>query len=153
MTSFILYLGSYPIHWGTKKQLTVSRSSTEIEYRALATSAAEMTWVQMLLRDLHVFLHDIPTLWCDNISAMSMASNPLFHARTKHIEIDYHFVREKVTKKDLAVAFVPTDEQIADIFTKSLSSSRFQTLRHKLMVVSPPISLQGCNSQKIQTAP
>ena len=86
-------------------------------------------------------------IWCDNILTLSLSSNPLFHARTKHIEIDYHFVREKVINKDLAVSFVPSEDQLADIFTKSLSSNRFLTLKTKLMVISPPISLQGSNRQ------
>ena len=143
ITGFVLYLNTNPIHWGTNNQPTVSRSSIEAEYRALATSAAEMTWVHILLCELHMFLFEIPTLRCDNCSAISLASNPLFHARTKHSELDYHFVREKVTEKDLVVAFVTSEEQTADIFTKSLPFTRFHSLKNKLMVVSPPISLQG----------
>ena len=83
-----------PITWFAKKQATVSRSSIEAEYRALASSAAKLCQIHMLLKDVGVFLHKPPILWCDNISALAIASNLVFHACTKHIEVDYHFVRE-----------------------------------------------------------
>ena len=92
--SFIVYLGSNPIAWSAKKQLTVSRSSTEFEYRALASTAAELCWIRQVLRDLGIFLALPPKIWCDNVSALAIASNPVFHARTKHIEVNYHFIHE-----------------------------------------------------------
>ena len=79
----------------------------------------------MLLRDLGIFLSNPPLLWCDNVSALAIASNPVFHARTKHIEVDYHFVCEKVLRKDLLVKFISSNDKLVDIFTKGLSSSRF----------------------------
>jgi hypothetical protein len=80
---------------------------------------------------------------CDNISALVLASNPVFHAKTKHIEVDYHFVREKVLNRDILIKFISTHDQVADIFTNGLSSVRFFFLKSKLMVVSPPIILRG----------
>lgn len=83
--------------WCSKKQSTVDRSYIEVEYRSLAQRTAEISWLCMLLRDLCNFLPShIPTLWCDNISAISLTFNPVFHPRTKHIEVDYHHVRDKV---------------------------------------------------------
>uniref|UniRef100_A0A2N9GLJ4 Reverse transcriptase Ty1/copia-type domain-containing protein n=1 Tax=Fagus sylvatica TaxID=28930 RepID=A0A2N9GLJ4_FAGSY len=82
----LVYLGSNPITWSAKKQATVSRSSTESEYRALATASAEVCWLRTLLKDLGIYLSQPPILWCDNVSALAIASNPVFHARTKHIE-------------------------------------------------------------------
>ena len=97
----LVYLGHNPITWSVKKQLTVSRSSTEAEYKALASASAELCWLCALIKDLGIYLYDPPILWCDNVSALAIASNPVFHARTKHIEVDFHFVKERVVRKDL----------------------------------------------------
>ena len=91
-TGLIVFLGHNPIMWQSKKQPTVSRSSTEAEYRALANCTADLAWVRMVLKDLGIFLRCPPTIWCDNLSALALASNPVFHARTKHVEVDYHFI-------------------------------------------------------------
>ena len=80
--------------------------------------------------------------WCDNVSTLALASNPIFHARTKHVEVDYHYIQEKVLSKELKVHFISTLDQLADIFTKALSSPRFLDLAHKLMGV-PPLILRG----------
>lgn len=95
IAGFIVFLESNPISWSSKKQTTVSRSSLEAEYRALATIAAEMHWLRTLFKDLHLPLPYIPTLWCDNASAIALNSYPVFHARTKHIEVNFHFIRER----------------------------------------------------------
>jgi hypothetical protein len=142
-TGFAIFLGSNLVSWSAKKQPIVSRSSTEAEYRALALTTAEMFWLRMLLKDIHVTLLATPTIWCDNVSALALATNPVYHARTKHIEVDYHFVREKVLNQDILLKFISTDDQIADVFTKGLGSARFMYLRLKLMVISSPISLRG----------
>jgi hypothetical protein len=89
------------VSWSAKKQPVVSRSSTESEYRAMAFVIAELYWLRMLLCDLRVPISSPPILWCDNLGAISLASNPVYHARTKHIEVDYHFIREKVVSKDI----------------------------------------------------
>ncbi|KAM1243720.1 hypothetical protein ACFX2G_035943 [Malus domestica] len=140
---FCIFLGSSIISWSAKKQPTVARSSTEAEYRSLANTAAELSWISKLLVDIGYSPPCSPQLWCDNISAISLAKNPIFHARTKHVEIDYHYIREKVLAKQLDVRFVCTQDQVADIFTKSLSKSRFTFLRHKLSLRVPPFSLRG----------
>uniref|UniRef100_A0A2N9GHZ2 Integrase catalytic domain-containing protein n=1 Tax=Fagus sylvatica TaxID=28930 RepID=A0A2N9GHZ2_FAGSY len=142
-SGFLIYLGSNAITWSAKKQPTVSRSSTESEYRALAFASAELCWVRTLLKDLGIYIRDPPILWCDNVSALAIASNPVFHARTKHIEVDFHFVRERVLRKDLTVKFVSTVDQLADIFTKSLSTHRFLDLRNNLTVPVPVRELEG----------
>jgi hypothetical protein len=142
-TGFAVFLGDCLIAWSAKKQVVVSRSSTEAEYRSLSITTAELFLLCMLFKELHIPLNVPPVLWCDNLNALALASNPVFHARTKHIEVDFHFVREKVLNKDIHIKFISTHDQVADIFTKGLTSSRFLTLRSKLMVIPPPISLQG----------
>ena len=136
-TGITVFLGDNPITWTFKKQHTVSRSSTEAEYRALASGAAELAWLRQVLCDLGVVLPTAPTLWCDNTSAIALASNLVFHSRTKHIEVDYHFVRERVVRGDLHLQFISTDDQLADLFTKPLSTIRFQRLISKLMFSAP----------------
>ncbi|XP_015158295.1 uncharacterized mitochondrial protein AtMg00810-like [Solanum tuberosum] len=120
-TGYSIYIGANCISWTSKKQSTVARSSAEAEYRALASIAATMTWIIYLLHDLEVFLRSVPTLYYDNMSALYMTVNPVMHARTKHVEIDYHFVREKVVRGQLLTQFVRSKDQLADIHTKSLT--------------------------------
>ncbi|KAK9077447.1 hypothetical protein SSX86_005784 [Deinandra increscens subsp. villosa] len=129
---YAIYLGSNLVSWSARKQKTVSRSSTEAEYKALADTVAEITWLRSLLRELRVKVSAAPVLWCDNLGATYLTVNPIFHARTKHVEVDYHFVREQVARGNLRVHFISTDDQIADVFTKPLTSQRFASLRSKL---------------------
>ena len=126
-TGLIVFLGSNPVSWTSKKQQTVSRSSTEAEYRALSTTSAELDWVQQLLQFLGIKLSQPPVLFCDNLSAIALSFNPIQHQRTKHIEVDVHFVRERVSNNQLIVQFVSSQEQAADILTKGLSSPLFHT--------------------------
>ncbi|KAD3067125.1 hypothetical protein E3N88_35005 [Mikania micrantha] len=135
---FAIYLGSNLVSWIAQKQRTVSRSSTESEYKALADTVAELIWLKALLRELGIAKNYSPTLWCDNLGATYLSANPVFHARTKHVEVDYHFVREQVAQGNLHIKFIATNDQIADVFTKPLSSQRFHFLRSKLQVVPRP---------------
>ncbi|XP_019200092.1 PREDICTED: uncharacterized protein LOC109193692 [Ipomoea nil] len=137
---YAVFLGPNLVSWTSRKQRTVARSSTEAEYKSLADVAAEVTWVQSLLRELGLLSPTIPVFWCDNLGATYLCANPVFHARTKHVEVDYHFVRDKVSTGALKVNFVSTNDQLADIFTKPLSSARFGDLRCKLGVVPCPAS-------------
>jgi hypothetical protein len=139
---YCVYLGTNLISWSSKTQRTVSRSSTEAEYRQLAYTAVEISWLRSLFKDLQLSL-TCPKIWCDNISSISLASNPLFHARTRHLEVDYHYVREKVIRRELDVDYICTQDQLADIFTKGLSPARFRSLVSKLPVLPRPLSLRG----------
>ena len=93
---FAIFLGDNLVSWTARKQATVSRSSTEAEYKALANATAEVMWVQKLLTELRIDHPLAARLWCDNLGAKYLSANLVFHARTKHIEIDFHFVRERV---------------------------------------------------------
>ncbi|KAI5337357.1 hypothetical protein L3X38_016628 [Prunus dulcis] len=121
---------------------TVSRSSTEAEYRALANTAAKIRWFGYLFRELGIPLRSAPCIYVDNISAIYMAANPIFHAHTRHIEIDYHFVRELVARKALHTLYVPSSHQLADIFTKGLNRDRFSLLKSKLNLRVAPLRLR-----------
>ena len=141
-TRELVFLGSSPISWSSKKQPTVSRSSTEAKYHALASTVVELAWLRTLFRELRLFLPHIPILWCDNISAIALASNPIFHSQTKHIEVDYHYVRSCVLRRDLGVKFISSRDNFADIFTKPLPGPSFLLLRDKLLANSTS-SLKG----------
>ena len=136
--AYCVYLGNNLISWGCKQQKIVARSSTEAEYKALANAIAQIQWIKSLLTDLCVPIVHSPILWCDNIEATYLTSNPLFHACTKHIEIDFHYVRDQVLRGQLHVQFVSTKDQYADALTKSLPSSRFLLLHDNLKVHSLP---------------
>jgi histone deacetylase 1/2 len=120
------------IAWSARKQATVSRSSTESEYKALANATAELIWVQSLLGELGVQQFRAPVLWCDNIGATYLSANQVFHARTKHIEVDFHFVRERVCRKQLEIRFISSNDQVADVFTKPLPLPAFQWCKRNL---------------------
>ncbi|CAL2259563.1 unnamed protein product [Prunus armeniaca] len=141
-TGYCVFLRSNLISWSAKKQRTVSRSSAEAEYRALAYACADTIWIQGLLCELQFPLHQPVLLNCDNLSATYMAANPVFHARTKHVALDYHFVRERVASGNHKVSFIPSAAQLADVFTKGLPTNRFARLVSKL-VSPPPPSLWG----------
>ncbi|KAJ9566142.1 hypothetical protein OSB04_002108 [Centaurea solstitialis] len=141
-TGYCVFLGSNLISWSSKKQHTVARSTTEAEYRALAHAAAELKWICSLIGELRVTLPSAPTLWCDNLGATYLAANPVFHQRTKHLEIDLHFIRDMVLTRTLCVKYVPTNSLIADVLTKGLTSARFVRLKSKLHII-PNVKLEG----------
>jgi hypothetical protein len=93
---FAVFIGPNLISWCAKKQKIVSHSSTKVEYKLMADTTAEIMWVQSILRELCVLCPRSAQLWCDNMGAKYIASNPIFHGRMKHVEIDYHFVRDRV---------------------------------------------------------
>ena len=133
---YAVFFGSNLIAWSARKQATVSRSSTEAEYKAVANATAEIIWVQSLLQELGLSQPQPPILWCDNIGATYLSANPVFHARMKHIEVDYHFVRERVSQKQLQIKFISSKDQLADIFTKPLPLPQFEACRRNLTLLS-----------------
>ena len=142
-SGYAIFMGDNLISWTSKKQTTVSRSSAESEYRALALTAAEVKWLLNILHDLRIQLPAQPTLLCDNTSAIFMTRNPVAQRRSRHIDIDVHFVRELVCNGILTIKHVPSTLQIADIFTKSPSKSLFLLFRSKLRVFPTTLNLRG----------
>ncbi|KAK9224404.1 hypothetical protein WN943_009437 [Citrus x changshan-huyou] len=141
--AYCIYLGNNLISWSSKKQSVVIRSSAESKYRALAAASAELTWLQYLFTELGINCTDKPTIWCDNVSATELARNPVYHSRTKYIEIYMHFIRNKVVAGELRIQYVPSEEQVADIMTKPLSFVKFNYLRSKLNAHLCLLSLRG----------
>ena len=129
---FAVFLETNLISWSTRKQATVSRSSTEAEYKALANATAEVMWIQTLLYELGVKTPRAARLWCDNLGATYLSANHILHACTKKIEVDFHFVRERVTRKLLDIKFFPTGDQLADGFTKPLTMRRLDDFKYNL---------------------
>lgn len=95
-----------------------------------------MIWIEALLKELGVQDNQISSLWCDNLGATYVSANPVFHARAKHVEIDFHFVRERVARKQLDIRFIPSNDQLANGFTKPLSTQKFEEFRNNLNLVS-----------------
>jgi len=105
MGGYLVFFGQTPISWKSGKQRTVACSSTEAEYKALADGTAEVIRLQYLLTDLQIPSASAPIIWCDNLGATYVSVNPVFHACTKHVEVDYHFVRDRIAKKEIQICF------------------------------------------------
>ncbi|CAL1400026.1 unnamed protein product [Linum trigynum] len=132
MTGYYIKLATAPVSWRAKKQRVVSRSYAEAEYRAMASTTSEVLWLRFLLGELRVPQRSPTVLYCDNQAALHISANPVFHERTKHVEMDCYFVRERVASSDIQPRKVHTSSQLADIFTKALGTKQFHFLLSKL---------------------
>ncbi|KAI3681369.1 hypothetical protein L6452_36163 [Arctium lappa] len=124
-------LGGKLVSWTSKKQNSVSTSTAEAEYVAAGSCSSQILWMRNQLLDYDLQLSKIP-IYCDSTSAIAIANNPVLHSKTKHIEIRYHFIRDHVMNGDIELHFIPTDFQLADIFTKPLDETRFNFLISEL---------------------
>ncbi|GKE48654.1 ribonuclease H-like domain-containing protein [Tanacetum coccineum] len=142
-SGYCVFLGNNLLSWFAKRQPTLSRSSAKAEYRGVANAVAETCWLRNLLRELHSLLSSSMLVYCDNVSAVYLSCNPVQHQRTKHIEIDIHFVRDLVDAGHVRVLHVPSRYQFTDIFTKGLPSVLFEEFRSSLSVRCPPAPTAG----------
>ena len=129
---YVTYVGGNLVTWRSQKQSIMSRSSAEAEYRAMADTTAEMMWLRSLLTELGFPPEGPMQMYCDNMAATFIASNATFHMRTKHIEIDCHFIRQYVVNGTICTSHVASSHQLADIFTKALPGPAYETIGSKL---------------------
>nr|GEX79533.1 retrovirus-related Pol polyprotein from transposon TNT 1-94 [Tanacetum cinerariifolium] len=121
------FLGGKLVCWSAKKQQSIAMSSAEVEYVAVARCCANILWIKIQLTDYDIIYEKVP-IFCDNTNAITISNNPVLHSRTKHIDIKYHFIRDHILKGDIELHFIPTQYQLADIFTKSLNEPTFQKI-------------------------
>jgi hypothetical protein len=133
-SGYCVFLGDTLVSWSSKRQTVVSRSSAEVEYRGVANAKVECRWLRHLLQELYVDVQKAIVIYCDNVSAVYLSHDPVHHRRTKHVEIDIHFVRELVALDELRIVYVPTDLQYADIMTKGLPQAIFDKFKTSLHV-------------------
>jgi len=138
-----VFLGDSLISWKSKKQPTISRSSAKAEYRALATTSCELQWLVYLLKDFHIS-HSKPALmYTDNKPALEIASNPVHHEHTKHIQLDCHLIREKLQDGLLTIIHIPSRFQLADALTKPLGCLTLTPILSKMGMVNIHSHLEG----------
>lgn len=140
---YIVYLGSHPTVWSSKKQKTVAQSSTEAKYRSVADTTSELRWVAQLMNELGISPSSQPVIDSDNVGATYLSVNPVFHSRMKHVALDYHFVRQLVQSRFLRVIHVSSKDQLANVLTKPLSRPRLEDLNYKLGLSTGRLSCGG----------
>ncbi|KAK4369879.1 hypothetical protein RND71_009354 [Anisodus tanguticus] len=137
-SGYCIFLGNNLVSWSAKRQSTLFRSSAEAEYRGVANVVSESCWLRNLLLELHCPIQKATLVYCDNVSVIYLSGNPVQHQRTTHIEMDIHFVREKVARGQVRVCHVPSGYHIAYIFTKGLPSVFFEYFKDSLSIRRPP---------------
>ena len=133
-SGFCVYLGDALVSWSSKRQAIVSRSSAKAEYRGVANAVPECVWLRQLLGELCAPVTTATLVFCDNVSSVYLSANPVHHRRTKHVELDIHFVRERVALGEFRVLHIPTKQQLADVMTKGLPKDVFLQFRSSLCV-------------------
>jgi hypothetical protein len=149
-SGFMFSFRSGDISWNNKKQPTIALSSIEAKYRGAAIVACEVVWLQKLLSDLGQLVDAHVVIYCDNINSILLANNPVYHAKIKHIEVHYHFIRENVLAKEINLIHVNTENQVVDIFTKALGTYKLKNFRRMLWCTKSGFEFEGeCREFKL----
>ncbi|KAJ0821711.1 putative RNA-directed DNA polymerase [Helianthus annuus] len=127
--------GSGAIAWQSKKQRVVALSSTEAEYIALSMAGCQALWLKGILNDLKFNMECPPVIFCDNKSTINLAKDPVYHGKSKHIRVKYHFIRDLIKNDEIEISFCSTKDQAADIFTKALQPKDFHHFKRLLHIV------------------
>jgi hypothetical protein len=128
VSGYVFYLSGGVVSWSSKKQTSVALSSTEAEYMALAHATQEAVWLRSLLHELGFQESSPTTIFEDNQSSIALAKNPVFHPRTKHVRIKYHFTRDKIDTNEIRLEYIPSERMVADALTKALPRPKFADL-------------------------
>jgi hypothetical protein len=131
---YVFSLGSGPVTWAYKKQQAITLSSAEEEYQASVNASQEALWLRQILLEFGFQHQHLTSLWCDNLSAIKIAKDPVQHQHSKHIELHMHFIKKLIHDQIIELLFCPTEDQVADIFTKSITEAKFSKLRSMLGV-------------------
>ncbi|TXG53900.1 hypothetical protein EZV62_019156 [Acer yangbiense] len=142
---YVFSLGSGVFSWLSKKQQSVAQSLAEVEYVSASNAASQAIWLRRILEDIGEKQEEATEIFCDNKSAIAMAKNPCFHSKTRHINIKHHFVREAIEEEEINLSYVRSEEQLADILTKALSTTNFQQQRMALGVQEQHIKGENVN--------
>ena len=132
-TGWVFMLGGGAVSWGSKLQPTVALSSSEAEYMAASAAVQEAVHMRSLLSSLDMEQHGAIKIYEDNQGCIALSENPVMHRRTKHIDIRYHFIRERVESGEVKLCYVPTEQQLADLLTKPLGRQQVSRLRERIM--------------------
>lgn len=143
ITGYCMFIGSSLISWKSKKQNIISRSSTKAEYGALASLTCEIQYLQYLFQDLKIKFSNHALVFCDSKFAIYLAHNPIFHERSKHIELDYHVIREKIQSQLIHLLHIPNNSQIADMFTKLYTFQFYFIFCPSWIYVQSIVQLEG----------
>jgi Reverse transcriptase (RNA-dependent DNA polymerase) len=135
-SGYCAFVGGNLVSWRSKKQNMMARSTAEAEYRAMAHGVSEWLWLRRLLLELGLFEDKPIMMYCDNKTAINIANNPVQHDKTKHVEIDRHFIKDKLDEGIVCMPFVRTKEKIADVFTKGLSITDFSNVIDKMSMIN-----------------
>ncbi|XP_073312382.1 secreted RxLR effector protein 161-like [Primulina huaijiensis] len=133
-SGYIFCLGPKVIAWSSKKQKTVALSSAKAEYIATTEAACEATWLRRILGDLEQVQSQPTKIYCDNMSVVAMTKNTVFHARSKHVELRHHFIRELVNIEHIQMEFINTYDQVADFLTKAFTMEKFEKFKQQLKI-------------------